>query len=85
MKIAADKWKHFYVGIALGILFHAIALFYFQWPPITSFWIALALVVAVGYGFELFSLVTGLGHYDVMDAVATVLGGLPGIAVCWLF
>lgn len=85
MKIAPDKWKHFYVGIVLGAIFHAGALFYLQlslWP---AFFLALAVVIVIGYGFELFSLVTGWGHYDVMDAVATVIGGLPGIALCWLF
>ena len=85
IKIEADKWKHFVVGIILGILFHAAALFVFHFSPGPAFALALAGVVAVGYGFELFSLFTGLGHYDVMDAVATIIGGLPGIALCWLF
>lgn len=85
MKIAADKWKHFYVGIVIGIILHAAALFYLQLPLLQAFLIAFVGLVLIGYGFELFSLVTGLGHYDVMDAVATVIGGLPGIAVCWFF
>ena len=84
MKIAPDKRKHFYVGIVLGVLFHAGAI-YLAFPPVSAFFLAFSFVLLVGYGFELFSLVTGLGHYDVMDAVATVIGGLPGMAVCWLF
>ena len=40
---------------------------------------ALLLVVAVSYGFELFSLITGKGHYDVMDAVASIIGGILGM------
>lgn len=85
MKIAADKWKHFYVGIVLGILLHAGAIYFLLLSPVAAFFVALIAVIIIGYGFELFSLVTGWGHYDVMDAVATVIGGLPGIAICWLF
>lgn len=85
MKIAPDKWKHFYVGIALGIGLHAGAIWFLLLPPLAAFFLALAFLVLIGYGFELFSLVTGWGHYDVMDAVATVIGGLPGMAICWLF
>lgn len=85
IKIEADKWKHFYVGIVLGLLFHLAAIHLFQLPALNAFLLAFAAVVVIGYGFELFSLFTGLGHYDVMDALATVIGGLPGIAVCWLF
>ncbi|RYY66037.1 MAG: hypothetical protein EOO13_16385 [Chitinophagaceae bacterium] len=85
IKIAPDKWKHFYAGIVLGILSHAGALYLLHLPAVAAFFLALAAVVVIGYGFELFSLVTGLGHYDVMDAVATVIGGLPGMALCWLF
>jgi len=85
MKIAADKWKHFYAGIVLGILLHAGAIYILELPGTAAFLLALVLLIAISYGFELFSLITGKGHYDVMDAVATVIGGLPGIAVCWLF
>jgi hypothetical protein len=35
--------------------------------------------IAIAYGFELFSKLTGKGHYDVMDAVAGVIGALIGI------
>ena len=54
--------------------------------PQSVFWISLIvlfLVVAASYGFELFSLITGLGHYDVMDAVAGVGGGLLGMAAAY--
>lgn len=85
MKIAADKWKHFYVGIVLGAVLHSGALYFLQLPGVAAFFLALLVLIIIGYGFELFSLVTGWGHYDVMDAIATVIGGLPGMAVCWLF
>ncbi|RYY70445.1 MAG: hypothetical protein EOO13_06555 [Chitinophagaceae bacterium] len=85
VRIAPDKWKHFFVGIALGLLFHLGTIYVLGFPPFAAFLLAFIGVVIVGYGFELFSLVSGLGHYDLMDAVATVIGGLPGLAVCWLF
>jgi hypothetical protein len=40
-----------------------------------------AAVVAVSYGFELFSLVTGRGHHEVLDAVAAVIGGIIGMGI----
>jgi len=85
MKIAADKWKHFYAGIVLGIVLHAGCLFFLNLPATAAFFLAFIVLIIIAYGFELFSLVTGKGHYDFMDAVATVIGGLPGMAVCWLF
>lgn len=85
MKIAPDKWRHFYAGIVLGILLHAGTIYFLQMPAVAAFFLAFILLVIISYGFELFSLVTGKGHYDVMDVVATVIGGLPGLALCWLF
>ena len=85
MKIAPDKWRHFYAGIVLGILLHTATIYFLDMPPVAAFLLALILLIIISYGVELFSLVTGKGHYDFMDAVATVIGGLPGLAVCWLF
>ncbi len=50
----------------------------------------LALVIVISYGFELFSLITGLGVYDFMDAVASAIGGVFGLGLAlltcsWLF
>jgi hypothetical protein len=49
-----------------------------------SILLALFFSAAIGYGFELFSKITGKGHYDFMDAVATVIGALPGIGIVFL-
>lgn len=84
-KIAPDKWRHFYAGIVLGIALHAGALFFLQMAAVPAFFLALILLILISYGFELFSLITGKGHYDFWDAVATVIGGVPGMAVCFLF
>lgn len=37
------------------------------------------LVIGISYGFELFSLLSGKGHHDVMDAVASIIGGVVGM------
>lgn len=79
-KIAPDKWRHFYVGIAMGIFLQLVC--YWLLPGLL--WatvIAFVVVVAISYGFELFSLITKIGHYDFYDAVASVIGGVLGMGV----
>ncbi|MEO5681377.1 MAG: hypothetical protein ABIQ88_01985 [Chitinophagaceae bacterium] len=80
-KIAPDKWKHFYVGIAMGIVLQMAGL----WLLTGHFWLvtalAFAIIIAISYGFELFSKFTGKGHYDVMDAVASIIGGVLGMGI----
>jgi hypothetical protein len=48
-----------------------------------SLW-SIGFSIAIAYGFELFSLFTGKGHYELMDAVAGVLGALIGMAAAGL-
>jgi hypothetical protein len=78
-KIEPDKWKHFYVGILMGVSMQA----FFKWlipgHLVTSTIITFVIVVAISYGFELFSKFTGKGHYEMMDAVAAVIGGVIGM------
>ena len=80
-KIAPDKWRHFWAGIALGALLQALL---WWWLPahLTGATIsAFLMVIAVSYGFEVFSKATGMGRYDVMDAVASIIGGIVGMAM----
>ena len=79
-KIAPDKWRHFIAGIIMGSLLQAFL--WWLWPrELAMVTIAvLTLVVAISYGFELFSKITGKGRYDFMDAVASVIGGVIGMA-----
>lgn len=79
MKIAPDKWKHFYVGIAMGAVLQAFFTFILDAHFGLSIALALFFSIAISYGFELFSKFTGKGHYEVMDAVAAVIGALLGI------
>lgn len=78
MKIAPDKWKHFFVGLAMGAGLQAFFGYLLRVPPASSFFLTLFFSAVVGYGFELYSRFTGRGHYEVMDAVAVVLGALLG-------
>ncbi len=80
--IAPDKWKHFLVGIPMGCILQVLAFLVVQ-PNLTlAIVIASTMVIAISYGFELFSLITGWGRYDFMDAVASVVGGTVGIILC---
>ena len=53
----------------------------FPYSAITAILAALAIVIAISFGFELFSLVSGLGHYDFYDAIASIIGGVLGMAI----
>jgi VanZ family protein len=80
-KIAPDKWKHFYVGLAMGVFFQCFACWLLpKHLPVASLGV-LAIVIFISYGFELFSKFTGYGHYEVMDAVAAIIGGLLGMGL----
>jgi hypothetical protein len=83
-KIAPDKWKHFFVGILMGGVLEVAAVVVVPAHPVIASLIALTIVVFISYGFELYSLVTGRGHYDVMDAVASIIGGILGMAAGWM-
>lgn len=83
-KIAPDKWRHFYAGIILGGVLQGVFWTLLPGRPAMATAAAFGLTVAVSYGFELFSLVTGKGHHDFMDAVASIIGGVLGIGGVWL-
>lgn len=83
-KIAPDKWKHFYVGIPMGAVLQAF--FWFLLPGKPGLVTTLAFVVSlvICYGFELFSKLTRLGHYDLGDVTAGMIGGVLGIGAILL-
>lgn len=82
-KIAPDKKKHFYVGIPLGGVLQLAAAWIFPLQPLLSTTLSFITLVAICYGFELISLITGKGHCDNLDAIAGILGGIIGIAALW--
>lgn len=65
----------------MGGLFQGIAWWILPTRVVLTAAIVLALVIAISYGFELFSKITGFGRYDFMDAVASVIGGVLGMAL----
>jgi len=85
MKIAPDKKKHFFVGIVIGLAMEAF--FSTILPTHLTLTVVIALTVsfAGAYGFELYSKFTGRGHYELMDAVAALIGAVPGIGIVLLF
>jgi hypothetical protein len=84
MKITPDKWKHFFVGIAIGAILQAFFTFLLDGHIIYSLLLSVIFSFVIGYGFELFSKYTGKGHYEFMDAVAVLVGALPGIGIVYL-
>lgn len=83
-RIAPDKWKHFFVGILMGGVLQAISAYILPNHMLLAAIIAFVLVVLISYGFEVLSLITGKGHYEVMDAIAAIIGGIIGMAAVWL-
>jgi hypothetical protein len=81
MRIGQDKWKHFWVGIAMGLFFQAVGMYLLPMHLYLATAISLIIVVAISYGFELYSKYTGHGHYEVLDAVAAIIGGVLGMGV----
>ena len=84
-RIAPDKWKHFFVGIVMGATLQTCTWYIMPDRYFTSVIISFILVIAISYGFELFSLFTGRGHYEIKDAVAGIIGGTIGVGFILLF
>lgn len=78
LKIEPDKWKHFLVGIPMGLVLQTVA--WYLYPPL-MYLLAFLAVCAISYGFELFSLITGKGHYEMKDAIASIIGGVIGMGI----
>lgn len=79
--VAPDKWKHFFTGIVMGAMLQAFISFLLKDHFALATTITFILVLGISYGFELFSKITGHGHYDFMDAVASSIGGSLGMGV----
>ena len=84
MKIAQDKWKHFFAGIVIGCVLQAFFSFLLDRHAVYPLLLSVIFSFAIGYGFELFSKFTGRGHYEFMDALAVLLGSIPGIGIVFL-
>ena len=65
----------------MGIVLQAFLGFLFPGQLVLETVIAFILVITISYGFELFSKLTGKGHYEVKDAVASTIGGVLGMII----
>lgn len=84
--IKPDKWRHFEVGILMGLILQFVSWKVFDDSSMEKIMlISFVAVIAISYGFELFSKITKLGRYDFMDAVASAIGGAVGIALALPF
>ena len=83
--IQPDKWKHFFVGIAMGAFLQVVAYWLFPGSAIKAIFIVFVVIVAISYGFELFSKFSGWGRYDIYDAIASIIGGVIGMSVVAAF
>ena len=84
-RIAPDKWKHFFVGIAMGVFLQSVGWWLLPARILLVTIIVFVIVITISYGFELFSKITGKGHYEVLDAVASILGGIIGMVTILSF
>jgi hypothetical protein len=73
------------VGIPMGAILQFFALYLLPHHFIAALIITLLLVIIISYGFELYSLFSKKGHYEVLDAVASVAGGIAGMAIVLFF
>jgi hypothetical protein len=65
----------------MGLLFQAVGMYLLPLHLYVATAISFIIVVAISYGFELYSKYTGHGHYEVLDAVAAIIGGVLGMGV----
>ncbi|HYF31243.1 MAG TPA: hypothetical protein VD993_09000 [Chitinophagaceae bacterium] len=84
-KIQPDKWRHFFAGIVMGVVLQALGWWLLPMQLVMATLLAFVLVIVISYGFELFSKITGHGYHEIMDAVASVIGGVAGIGIILFF
>ncbi len=65
----------------MGLVLPSAGYFLLPGHPYINAMVSFGLIVGISYGFELYSKFTGHGHYEVADAVASVLGGLVGMGI----
>ena len=68
----------------MGITLQTIALYLLPTHFIAGIIATSIIVIAISYGFEVFSLITKKGHYEILDAVAAIIGGAIGMAIILL-
>ena len=69
----------------MGTALQALAIWLAIQHIVAASFAVFMLVVAISYGFELFSKITGRGHYEIADAIASIIGGSIGMAIALAF
>ncbi len=72
------------MGIPLGIVLEFICVYFFPLHLLFATAASFIILLAGCYAFELFSLITGKGHYELLDVLAGVIGGVVGIGAVLL-
>ncbi len=65
----------------MGIALQGFIFFLLNDHMLLAVILAFLIVLAIIYVFELVSKITGKVHYDVMDAVASAVGGITGMCM----
>ena len=73
-EIPSDKRLHYIIGTVLTAI---VAIF------TVNLYIMLCLLVLVAYGIEYGQRWTKSGHFDHLDAIAVILGGLTVMVAMW--
>ena len=68
----------------MGITLQIITGFLMPEHFVVGIIITFSLVITISYGFELYSLIAKKGHYEILDAVAAIIGGIVGMAIILL-
>ncbi len=68
----------------MGAFLEAVMIWLLPGYIITATLIVFGVVVAISYGFELVSKFSGWGHYDIYDAIASIVGGILGMSVSFV-
>ncbi len=72
------------MGIPLGAVLQLAFFYFFPLHLLFATAVSFIILLAGCYAFELYSLLTGKGHYELLDVLAGVTGGAIGIGVVLL-
>lgn len=65
----------------MGVFLQGVGFWFFDGSINWSILFTVVTVVVISYGFELYSKITGKGHHEVLDAIASIIGGLLGMGL----
>lgn len=65
----------------MGAVLFIASFMFLQQNWVLAIAVSTVLTVVISYGFELFSLISGWGHYEFKDAIASIIGGIVGLGL----